>query len=289
MSSFPISLASPDTVLRSSSVVLLDQEVDGLAEILSAEGQPAYRARQLFGALHQRFVGDWESVSEFPAPLRARLAERYRLSAGELVLEAASTDGTRKRLLRLGDGQEIETVAIPSTSPQGHRRLSVCVSTQAGCAMACTFCATGQMGFARHLTAGEIIDQVYTFGRGVVPEQRPTHVVFMGMGEPLANYEATLAAVRRLIDPRGARLSQRRITISTSGLVPEIERLAGEGLELTLAISLHAPNNALRSSLMPLNRRYPLGQLIKAATEFTRPPAAGLATSTCSCTVSTMH
>lgn len=270
MSSFPIPLVSPDTVLRSSSVVLLDCEVDGLAEILSAEGQPAYRARQLFSALHQRFVGDWESVSEFPAPLRARLAERYRLSASELVLEAASTDGTRKRLLRLGDGQEIETVAIPSTSPRGHRRISVCVSTQAGCAMACTFCATGQMGFARHLTAGEIVDQVYTFGRGVAPEQRPTHVVFMGMGEPLANYEATLGAVRRLIDPRGAHLSQRRITISTSGLVPEIERLAGEGLELTLAISLHAPNNALRSSLMPLNRRYPLGQLIKAATEFTR-------------------
>jgi 23S rRNA (adenine2503-C2)-methyltransferase len=270
MSSVPISLSSPDTAPHSLPATLLDFDLDGLAEILSAEGQPAYRARQLFAALHQRFVGDWENVSELPAPLRGRLSERYRLSASELVLEAASTDGTRKRLLRLGDGQEIETVAIPSISPQGHRRISVCVSTQAGCAMACTFCATGQMGFARHLTVGEIVDQVYTFGRGVVPEQRPTHVVFMGMGEPLANYDATLAAVRRLIDSRGAHLSQRRITISTSGLVPEIERLAGEGLELTLAISLHAPNNALRSSLMPINRRYPLGQLIKAAAEYAR-------------------
>jgi 23S rRNA (adenine2503-C2)-methyltransferase len=134
--------------------------------------------------------------------------------------------------------------------------------------MACTFCATGMMGFARHLTAGEIVDQVYTFGRAGQRAEHPTHVVFMGMGEPLANYEPTVKAVRLLNDPQGLNLSQRRITVSTSGLVPEIERLADEGLEITLAISLHAPNDALRSSLMPINRRYPLEHLIAAASRY---------------------
>jgi 23S rRNA (adenine2503-C2)-methyltransferase len=247
---------------------LLDCTFDELGALLAAEGQPAYRARQLFGALHGRTIADWDQASDLPARLRASLAERYRLAAGELAVEAVSSDGTRKRLLRLWDGQEIETVAIPSTSPQGHHRVSVCVSTQAGCAMACTFCATGMMGFSRHLTPGEIVDQVYTFARGAQVGQRPTHVVFMGMGEPLANYEATLKAVRLLTDPQGLGLSQRRITVSTSGLVPEIERLAGESLEITLAISLHAPNDTLRSSLMPINRRYPLAELIRAASDY---------------------
>jgi len=133
--------------------------------------------------------------------------------------------------------------------------------------MACTFCATGDMGFSRQLTVGEIVDQVYGFGRGDDPA-RPTHVVFMGMGEPLANYDATLAAVRLLSHPDGARLSQRRITVSTSGLVPQIRKLAAEGLEITLAISLHAPHDALRSELMPINRRYPVDELIAAGCEY---------------------
>jgi 23S rRNA (adenine2503-C2)-methyltransferase len=133
--------------------------------------------------------------------------------------------------------------------------------------MACTFCATGRMGLARNLTVGEIVDQVYGFGRDGVSE-RPTHVVFMGMGEPLANYAATVGAVRRLADPDGLHLSQRRITVSTSGLVPQINRLADEGLEITLAISLHAPTDALRDSLMPINGRFPLAQLIPAASAY---------------------
>ena len=247
---------------------LLDYAPDALAELVAAEGVASYRAGQLFGALHRRLISEWEQARELPAKLRAQLSERYRLAPSEPVLEATSMDGTRKRLLRLWDGQEIETVAIPSTSPRGRRRVSVCVSTQAGCAMACTFCATGMMGLARHLTAGEIVDQVYTFARQVGPELRPSHVVFMGMGEPLANYEPTMRAVRLLIDPRGMNVSQRRITVSTSGLVPEIERLAGEGLEITLAISLHAPTDALRTDLMPINRRYPLRQLIAAASRY---------------------
>jgi 23S rRNA (adenine2503-C2)-methyltransferase len=248
--------------------VLLDYTADELGGLLAARGEPAYRGRQLFGALHQRLVSDWEQLAELPARLRAELAAEFRLLPGELVVEATSRDRTRKRLLRLWDGQEIETVAIPSISSAGRQRVSVCVSTQAGCAMACTFCATGMMGFARNLTPGEIVDQVYGFARGAGPERRPTHVVFMGMGEPLANYEPTLRAIRLLNDPRGLNLGQRRITVSTSGLVPEIDRLAGEGLEVTLAISLHAPNDELRTSLMPINRRYPLDRLIGAATRY---------------------
>jgi 23S rRNA (adenine2503-C2)-methyltransferase len=247
----------------------LDLGAAELAELLAELGQPAYRARQVFRDLHKRWVGSWDECTELPAELRARLADRFRVVSGERVVQAISNDGTRKRLVRLVDGQEIETVAIPATSPEGARRISVCVSTQAGCAMACTFCATGKMGFARHLTPGEIVDQVYGFGRDD-PSARPTHVVFMGMGEPMANYEATVAAARLLCDPAGAALSQRRVTVSTSGLVPEIRRLTDEGLEITLAISLHAPDDVLRSELMPINRRYPLAELVPAATEYAR-------------------
>ena len=247
----------------------LDLGIDELTTALADLGQPVYRARQVFRALHKRWVGSWDECTDLPGELRGRLAERYRVVPGTLVDQAESRDGTRKRLVRLADGQDIETVAIPATSPEGARRLSVCVSTQAGCGMACTFCATGRMGLARNLTPSEIVDQVYGFGRSD-PSARPTHVVFMGMGEPLANYAATVAAVRLLSHPDGAQLSQRRITVSTSGLVPQIRRLADERLEITLAISLHAPDDELRSSLMPINRRYPLAELIPAAAAYAK-------------------
>jgi 23S rRNA (adenine2503-C2)-methyltransferase len=255
---------------------VLDLDLPALQAALAALGQPAYRARQVYKALHSRLVGSWDAMTDLPARLRETLAERYRITSGELVVQAVSQDGTRKRLVRLAEGQEIETVAIPATSPEGAKRISVCVSTQAGCAMACTFCATGRMGLARNLTVGEVVDQVYGFGREESAPRaahaehgaRPTHVVFMGMGEPLANYATTVGAVRRLADPDGLNLSQRRITVSTSGLVPQIERLAGEELEITLAISLHAPTDSLRDSLMPINRRFPLAQLIPAASAY---------------------
>jgi 23S rRNA (adenine2503-C2)-methyltransferase len=246
---------------------ILDLDLPGLQAALAELGQPGYRARQVYKALHHRLVGSWDAMTDLPARLRETLAERYRITSGEFVVQAVSQDGTRKRLVRLAEGQEIETVAIPATSPEGARRISVCVSTQAGCAMACTFCATGRMGLARNLTVGEVVDQVYGFGRED-RASRPTHVVFMGMGEPLANYATTVGAVRRLADPDGLNLSQRRITVSTSGLVPQIERLAGEELEITLAISLHAPTDDLRDSLMPINRRFPLAQVIPAASAY---------------------
>jgi 23S rRNA (adenine2503-C2)-methyltransferase len=247
---------------------LLDFDQAELGERLRALGEPPFRAKQLFSAFHHRLADDWSMLLELPKTLRERLAAEYRLCPSELVAELVSRDGTRKRLLRMGDGQEIETVAIPATSPQEKRRLSVCVSTQAGCAMACTFCATGTMGLARDLTPGEIVDQVYGFAREQESDRRPTHVVFMGMGEPLHNYEATLRAIRLLCDPAGLHLSQRRITLSTSGLVPEIYRLAEEGLEITLAISLHAATDALRSKMMPINRRYPVKQVVEAASAY---------------------
>jgi 23S rRNA (adenine2503-C2)-methyltransferase len=246
---------------------VLDLDRAGMQQALAELGEPAYRAKQVFKALHGRLVGSWDACTDLPARLRAALAERYRVQSGDLVVQALSKDGTRKRLVRLADGQDIETVAIPATSPEGAKRLSVCVSTQAGCAMACTFCATGRMGLARNLTVGEVVDQVYGFGRDD-PTARPTHVVFMGMGEPLANYATTVGAVRRLADSDGMNLSQRRITVSTSGLVPQIRRLADEGLEITLAISLHAPTDDLRDELMPINRRFPLKPLIAAASAY---------------------
>ncbi|MGE3267204.1 MAG: 23S rRNA (adenine(2503)-C(2))-methyltransferase RlmN [Chloroflexota bacterium] len=266
----PLLAITPDVAQPRAATALpcvLDLNLPALEAVMGEIGEKPFRARQLYAALHSRLVSSWDEIPVLPAKLRAALSERYRLQSGELVVQAVSKDGTRKRLVRLAEGQEIETVAIPATSPEGAKRLSVCVSTQAGCAMACTFCATGRMGLARNLTVGEIVDQVYGFGReaGAV---RPTHVVFMGMGEPLANYGATVAAVRRLADPDGLNLSQRRITVSTSGLVPQIRRLASEGLEITLAISLHAPTDALRDSLMPINQRFPLAELMGSAQDY---------------------
>jgi len=265
----PADLAADTPALGALSALpcALDLDQRALTTLLTDLGQPAYRARQIYRALNGRLVASWEECTDLPARLRADLAGRYRVLSGDLVVQAVSKDGTRKRLVRLADGQDIETVAIPATSPEGAKRLSVCVSTQAGCAMACTFCATGRMGLARNLTIGEVVDQVYGFGRDD-PDNRPTHVVFMGMGEPLANYATTIGAVRRLSDPDGLNLSQRRITISTSGLVPQIKRLAQEDLEVTLAISLHAPNDDLREELMPINDRFPLKPLMAACREY---------------------
>ncbi|MFN8523584.1 MAG: 23S rRNA (adenine(2503)-C(2))-methyltransferase RlmN [Chloroflexota bacterium] len=261
----PMAAVAPPTALPLG----LDLDAQGWVEALAQRGLPAYRARQVFDALHRRRLADWSDLSELPRAARDWLGEHYRPISGALVTQAVSRDGTRKRLVRLADGQDVETVAIPSRSPAGSSRLSVCVSTQAGCAMACTFCATGDMGLARNLSHGEIVDQVYGFGRDR-PEAAPTHVVFMGMGEPLANYAATVRAVRLLSNPQGANISPRRITVSTSGLVPQIRRLATEDLDITLAISLHAPNDDLRTELMPVNTRFPISALLAATSDYAR-------------------
>lgn len=226
---------------------------DQFAELLA--GEPRYRVEQVWQGLWNegQALGD---ITTIPKTLRARLAERF---AGglEVVNDVQSDHGaTRKWVFRLADGSTIETVLMGYED-----RVTVCVSSQAGCAMGCTFCATGQAGFTRHLTAGEVLEQVMFAARAAAP-RRLSNVVFMGMGEPLANYNVTMSAVRRLHEYRG--LSARHLTVSTVGVAPAIERMAREGLPLTLAVSLHAANNETRDELVPLNRRFPLERLHEA-------------------------
>ncbi len=243
-------------------------------EALVAEfGQPRYRADQLLRTAWQEAPASFDGFRQLPAALRARLAERVSLDLAAEVRQAVSNDGgTTKLLLRMGDGTLIETVLMQYPEPgDRHPRSTVCVSTQAGCAMGCVFCATGQMGFERNLRAEEIVAQVLHVarvlrGRG----QHVTNVVFMGMGEPLANYAETIRAVRLLTDARTFGLGQRHITISTVGLINAIDRLADEGLQVGLAISLHAPNDALRQRLVPTAGPTSVGDLVSAAKRFFR-------------------
>jgi 23S rRNA (adenine2503-C2)-methyltransferase len=233
-----------------------------LERLVLGWGEPAYRARQIFLNVHRRGVLDSQAMTDLPAALRERL---QRVGSQE-VRRLQSIDGlTAKLLLRLHDGQEIEAVEM-NTAAEGGRK-TICVSTQAGCAMGCVFCVTGQFGFARNLEAGEVIEQVLRFSS---PARPVTNVVFMGMGEPLANYDETLRAIRLMTHPDGLRLGARRITLSTSGLVPQMWRLADERLQIGLAISLHAPNDELRSSLMPVNRRWPIAEVLDAADNYVK-------------------
>jgi 23S rRNA (adenine2503-C2)-methyltransferase len=223
--------------------------------LVTSWGEPAYRARQVFEWIHRHAVFDPANMTNLPSTLRGRLPHMR----SEEVRRLHSIDGlTSKLLLKLNDGQQIEVVEMNTVEG----RKTICVSTQAGCAMGCVFCVTGQFGFARNLDAGEIVEQVLRFN---TPNHPVTNVVFMGMGEPLANYDETLRAIRLLIHPDGLRLGARRITLSTSGLVPQMRRLAEEGLQIGLAVSLHAPNDDLRSSLMPVNRRWPIDEVLAAA------------------------
>jgi len=243
--------------------LIYDLALDDLTATLRAWGEPAYRARQVWEWLYQHKVDDFAAMRTLPQALRARLAAAFRLRGLALEIEQRSSDGqTVKRLWRLPDGQMIEGVLMAYDD----ERRTACISTQAGCAMGCVFCATGQMGFARNLTSGEIVLQAVDFARLLEAEgERLSNVVLMGMGEPLHNYEASLAAIRRLNDERGMAIGQRHITLSTVGLVPEIRRFAEEGLQVGLAISLHAATDEERSRLLPVNRRWPLAMLLDAA------------------------
>ena len=233
-----------------------------LTALLETWGQPAYRARQVWEWLYAHKVTEFGAMTNLPQALRDRLETSFRIGSLEPVAEIHSSDGfTAKRLLRLPDGQLIESVLMEY---DGHRR-TACISTQAGCAMGCVFCATGQMGFARHLTAGEIVEQALLFARQLEAEgERLSNVVMMGMGEPLHNYDATLEAITRLNDEHGLNIGQRHITLSTVGMVPAIRRFADEKLQVGLAISLHAATDEERSKLLPVNRRWPLADLLDA-------------------------
>ena len=228
-----------------------------LADLL--DGEPAYRVRQVWDGLHLR-VRRPEEMTELPAGLRARLAAALPPALPEVSRQSADDGQTTKWLWALGDGAQVETVLMHYPD-----RVTVCVSTQAGCAMACQFCATGQAGFQRHLTQGEIVEQVAAAMREAGP-RRVSNIVFMGMGEPLANYDRVWGAVVRLHGDMG--LSARHLTLSTVGIVPGIRRLAAETLPVNLAVSLHAANDVLRDELVPINRRYPLAVLAEACAEY---------------------
>jgi len=234
-----------------------------LRALLASWGHKPFRAKQLWHWIHDRGAQSFEEMGNLPAALRTELADRATLGTLQQSAEQQSTDGTIKRLYRLTDGRQIESVLMPYSDG----RRTACISSQAGCAMGCVFCATGQMGFARHLTATEIFEQAKRFADELSRrEERLSNVVLMGMGEPLHNYDAVLEVVRRLNEDLG--IGMRHITVSTVGLVPQIERLAAEGLQITLAISLHAATDEARSALLPVNRRWPLADLIRACRHY---------------------
>ncbi|WP_322795418.1 23S rRNA (adenine(2503)-C(2))-methyltransferase RlmN [Tepidiforma sp.] len=253
---------------RPSVYGMLPAEVDTL--VLEAGGE-RYRADQLLRAVYRDGIRGFEEARQLPAGLRERLAELATVTPAREVRRVVSEDGlTTKLLLAMTDGTLIETVLMQYPAEGGrHPRSTVCVSTQAGCAMGCVFCATGQMGFERNLRAAEIVAQVVTVA-GLLRDrgEHVTNVVFMGMGEPLANYAETIRAVRILTDPRAFGLGQRHITISTVGVVRGIDRLAGEGLQVGLAISLHAPNDALRRRLVPTAGPHSVSELMAAARRY---------------------
>jgi 23S rRNA (adenine2503-C2)-methyltransferase len=228
---------------------------------LASLGAEPYRGRQLFSALWRQGLKDVRDLTVWPAALRDRFGERHALERARPLTEQAAADGTVKGLLAMPDGEAVEAVLLP------HRYgWSVCVSTQVGCAMGCHFCASGIGGRRRHLTAGEIMDQVW-WAASRAPG-RISRVDLMGIGEPLDNYAETVRFLRLVHEPLGLGLSYRHLTVSTSGLVPGILRLADEGLPVTLAVSLHAPEDDLRERLMPVNRAYPLNKLLPACEHY---------------------
>jgi len=253
-----------------------DLTLEELTERLRAMGERSFRAKQLYHWVYRRFAESYDEMTDLPAPLRQRLTEELPLRSLKRAAEQESKDGTtRKALFRLRDGHTIETVLMLYLPKKGSAwRRTVCVSTQVGCALGCTFCATGQMGLARDLSAGEIVEQVIAFARelrqeGLAKEEQPvTNVVFMGMGEPFANLDGTWKSIHILNDKDGYALGARHITVSTVGLVPGIKRLINEKIQVNLAVSLHAPNDAIRSVIMPINKRYPMDELLKACREY---------------------
>ena len=248
---------------------LLEFDRDALAAFCEQLGEKRFRATQLFRWIHQKGASDFEQMSDLAKSLREKLAGRARVSAMPVISEQASSDGTIKWLFDVGGGNAVETVFIPEND-----RGTLCISSQAGCAVGCRFCSTGHQGFSRNLTTGEIVAQLWFAEHhlrqrlGLAEGVRAiTNVVMMGMGEPLQNYAALLPALRMMLDDHGYGLSRRRVTVSTSGMVRMIERLRDD-CPVALAVSLHAPNDALRDDLVPLNRKHPLDQLLAACRHY---------------------
>ena len=239
---------------------LLPSELEDLAESL---GAPRYRGRQITSWIYGKGATDIETMSDLPRDFRAALGMRAMVAVPEIERRTPSQDGSQKLLLSLEDGARIQSVLMPDGD-----RLTLCVSTQVGCGFACAFCLTGTMGLERNLTAGEIVGQVLAARATLGAGERITHIVYMGMGEPLANYAATVKSLRILTDPKAFGFSPRRITVSTVGLVSGIERLARENLKVNLAISLHATSNEIRDRIMPVNKGFAIEELLEACRRF---------------------
>lgn len=258
------------------SANIYDLSLNELGDLVKSWGEPDYRASQLWSGLYLKLWSSPDDFSNLPKSLRLKLFDLYTDGKSEqvknltfnhlqLVQKLKSTDGeTIKTLFSLDDGRQVEAVLMRYA-----KRRTLCISTQAGCAMGCVFCATGQMGFKRQLSSGEILEQVLYYSRQLAQQgEQVTNVVVMGMGEPFHNYDATMSAIHRLNDAQGFNLGIRRFTISTVGLIPEIRRFTSEHSQINLAISLHAADDTLRSQLLPINKRYPLDELFSACLEY---------------------
>ena len=244
-----------------------DQDLTDLKLLLTSWGEPDYRADQIWRGIYQELKDAPDRISNIPKPLRAKLREHFNFMSLTPETRLNSIDRqTVKILFHLVDNQPIETVLM-----YYDKRRTLCISTQSGCALGCVFCATGQMGFRRNLTSGEIVEQVLHFARHLnESNERLTNIVIMGMGEPFHNYTETMAAIDRLNHPQGMKLGARRFTISTVGLIPEILRFANDQRQVNLAVSLHAADDELRDSMLPINRKYPLNELIDACREYVK-------------------
>lgn len=245
---------------------LRSMDLEDMTILIKQLGQPAFRAKQLFGWVHEKQTAQIDAMHNLGKPLQKALAETCSITTMTLERKQVAKDGTEKYLFQLHDGNFIECVLMRYRGDLSKQRNTLCISSQVGCAMGCTFCATGQSGFVRNLSAGEIISQVYEVNRQLqeTGESLPVgNVVFMGMGEPLLNYDNVRKAIALLNHPQGQQIGIRRMTLSTCGVVPKLKALADEKLDLVLAVSLHAPNDALRSSVMPVNDRYPLHELME--------------------------
>jgi 23S rRNA (adenine2503-C2)-methyltransferase len=280
-----------------AKVNLLDLDAAGLMAFFAELGEKPFRARQVLQWVHQRLVDDVEAMTDLSKALRAKLAAAAEIRGPAVIRDSTAADGTRKWLLDVGHGNAVEAVYIPEGIPEDpaeddepaepavatrssavRYRGTLCVSSQAGCALDCAFCSTGKQGFNRNLTAAEIVGQLWHANRalqadgirarGIDHDRAPiTNVVLMGMGEPLANFDSVVTALRVFLDDNAYGLSRRRVTLSTSGLVPALDRLR-DACPVALAVSLHAPNDALRDRLVPINRKYPLAELLAACTRY---------------------
>ena len=251
---------SSETLADSSSppADIRDMTLDEVEQMITTAGERPYRARQILHWLYARGAESFDEMRDLPSTLRQYLKQNFKLGSEAFSFVSRSTDGTRKVLIRLADGEEIESVIIPSQD-----RVTLCMSSQVGCALACEFCATARMGLHRNLTAAEMLSQIYAARRELTAGEELTNFVFMGMGEPLANYPRLIRTLTIMTADWGMNISPRRITVSTVGLVPMMERLLGE-IPVNLAVSLHATTNALRDRLAPINKRYPLEVLLDA-------------------------